>query len=204
MKQSTQVVKLFIGIISILILTTCSSKVTSPEENKSSSIIPLKLGNTWEYYVTYFDSVGIMYEAKHVSQFVNGKINILDLTWYCYNSYKNYWYTNKSDGYWLYYKSTNGAEDQSMLIYKYPTIVGEKYADIDVISVDEEIQVPAGKFKCIHLLQGSDSPSDNSDYSSEIYLCPKIGLIRSVQMKRKSNGEKFIMAKCELTNYTLN
>jgi hypothetical protein len=203
-------------IILALLFLTLIFNFISCEDNPTKSnlfpteMIPLKMGNSWSYVRTNYDSTGIVEYTENITSTIDKDTLIDELTWYGYSDTPSgIWFTNKSNGYWVYARWNNGNAivDTMLLIYKYPAIVGDVF-DFpsfrrEVVSTNELITVPAGSYKTIHY---SDTFLDSSNYlldSFEIFVAQGIGLIKRVQIGRKQDGTRFMVFEEELENYSL-
>ena len=199
----------FLLVSSFLLLFSCSES-TSPELDNSNGLIPLKISNTWNYQFTDYDSSGTIVQTENQIQTIVKDTTIMNSIWYSYNYLPNgFWVTNKTDGYWSFVKKGTGniAEDTSTIVFKYPTNVGDVYGNVDipteVIATNEEITVPAGTFKVIHITTNYQSLNNYLLNSFETYIAPKIGVIKEMQIGKKPNGNTFVAFKRELESYTL-
>jgi len=195
-------------ILTALLIYGCS-EITEPD-NSINELIPLKIGNTWNYKMTSYDSTGVILYYEDINSSIDKDTTINGLKWYGYNSMPpGIWYINKSDGYWTFVKGGTGniLNDTSLVVYKYPTQVGEIYGVTEtlreVISVDEIITVPAGEFKVIHLLTTFVGSTNYLLDSFEIFITPGVGVIKVMQIGKRYDGTKFVVYKNELTSFSI-
>ena len=195
-------------IVTGFLFSNCSES-TEPDV-LSQDLIPLKINNSWNYKQTDYDSSGVIYRVENQSSTIIKDTTILSQLWYSFSDVPDgIWFTNKTDGYWAFVKANTGSvlNDSSLLVYKYPTKVGDIYGDadspIEVVSIDEEITVPAGSFKAIHMIKNYLSSQNYLRDSFEIFIAPQIGVIKRMQIGKKPNGNKFIVFKSELESYSL-
>lgn len=194
-------------ILSSLLIYNCSES-TEPDDS-INELIPLKIGNTWNYLRTVYDSTGIVSYTEDITSTVVKDTTIDGNTWYSYNNIPTgIWYTNKSDGYWVFVKADYGysLNDSSWIVYKFPCLEGEKYGEpnfpIEVISTDEMISVPAGQFKTIHLITYWDF-TNYLMHSFETFITPDLGIVKRMQIGKLYDGTKFIVYKDELVSYSI-
>ena len=197
------------AFIAIAILISNCSDSTEPG-NSATELIPLKVGNSWNYKLTSYDSSGSISYIENQNSTIIKDTSISNYTWYAYNDVPNgIWFTNKSDGYWAFIKANTGliTNDTSIFVYKYPTEVGDIYGDpnspMEVVAIDEEIIVGARVFQTIHIIS---TYTDTTHYlldSFELFIAPQVGIIKTMQIGRKPNGDKFIVFKRELESYKL-
>ena len=199
----------FLFVSSLVLLLSCS-ECTSPELDNLNGLIPLKMGNSWNYKFTDYDSSGTIVQTENQIETIVKDTTITNSIWYSYNYLPNgVWFTNKTDGYWSFVKKGTGniVKDTSTIVFKYPTNVGDVYGNVDipkeVIATNEEITVPAGTFKVIHITTNYQSLNNYLLNSFETYIAPKIGVIKEMQIGKKPNGNTFVAFKRELESYTL-
>ena len=200
--------KFFIYLLSLAFLFSCTDS-TSPEDSKLN-LIPLKLGNSWSYNFTMYDSSGVESYSKIQTETIDKDTTILNNTWYSYsNTPHGVWYCNKSDGHWGYLEAplTATQKDTSMLIYKFPVSGGEIYGNtenpVEVISTDKKITVPAGIFEVIHTISHFPVSDNYLLHSFETFIAPGIGKIKTMQIGKKAIGDKFTVYKKELLSYSI-
>jgi len=200
---------LLILLLSILILS-CSES-TEPDSS-TFSFIPLTIGNKWEYKVTDFDSTGNVINQIYGTRTIFEDTVVKGITWYAYTGdFRGNWNTNKSDGYWVFVEGDSGQSinDTSWIEYKFPTQVGEVYGNPDypteVVSTNEIISVPAGSFRTIHYrIQLDDIIFYNFlGVSFDSYVCPGLGIIKTMQIGKRYDGTKFVVYQNELASYDI-
>ncbi len=195
-------------IISLLLFSSCSE--TTGPDYFSNGIIPLKISNSWNYILTSYDSSNaVLYEENQNSTIMKDS-TFLNHTWYTFNDVPTgVWFTNKTDGYWGFAKANTGLyqNDTSILVYRFPTqvgdIIGPDDSPSEVVSIDTTITVPAGNFKAIHIIRRYYSSTNYLMDSFETFIAPHIGIIKVMQVGKKSDGTKFITFKKELVSYSL-
>lgn len=198
----------FFVIALAFVFTNCSEPTGT--SFFTSGIIPLETGNTWNYMLTSYDSSNVINYQENKSTTIDKDTIINNQIWFRYNDIpQGLWYTNKQDGYWVFAKAglPSIQNDTSVLVYKYPTQTGDTYGDWDspteVLSTNETITVPAGKFKVIHLKITRPLSTNYLLDSHEIFINPDIGIIKTMQIGKKLDGTKFIVYKKELVSYSL-
>lgn len=150
-------------------------------------IVPLKVGNTWSYQTTVYDTSGNIVSTT-VDSFsviadtiINGQKRFIFSTGVIrWNNVFGFWITMSPD---------------SVLFFKYPANVGDEYGyGLKVICKDSTIVVPGGAFKCY-------------GYSVNVaidYVSPGVGLVKEEWYKDKLSGDKYLYQKQELLDYRLN
>lgn len=150
-------------------------------------IVPLKVGNTWSYQTTVYDTSGNIVSTTVDSFSVVSDTLINGKKYFIFSSGALRW--NNDTGFWI-----TMAPD-SLLLYKYPANVGDEYSySLKVICKDSSIVVPKGTFKCY-------------GYSGLVaidYVSPGVGLVKEEWYKDKLSGDKYLYQKQELLNYRLN
>ena len=199
----------FLLVSSLLLFSSCSES-TSSELDNSNGLIPLRIGNSWNYEFTDYDSSDAIVQTENQIETIVNDTTIINSIWYSYNYLPNgFWFTNKTDGYWSFVKKGTGniANDTSTIVFKYPAKVGDIYGNAEtpteVIETDEEITVPAGTFKVIHIKTDYQFLKNYLLNSFDTYISPKIGVIKEMQNGKKPDGNTFVVFKRELKSYTL-
>ncbi|MFA7420548.1 MAG: hypothetical protein WCZ90_12760 [Melioribacteraceae bacterium] len=192
----------------ILVLFVACNTGNEPEDSKKQ-LIPLAKGNSWSYVQTTFDTTGKASTAVyHVEDKVDSDTTIFNEKWYHSEGYpSNVWITNRSNGLWHFAKA--GASplikrDTTILVFGYPAKIGTKPGTYEVVSVDKEVTVPAGTFRCIQYSYFIPNPT-NSWYSGfEYFITPGLGIVKWQQVGKLSTGTNWVVYKSELTNYKVN
>lgn len=195
-------------IFTSLLIYSCSES-TEPD-NSITELIPLKIGNTWNYIRTVYDSTGTVEYTENNNSSVERDTIINYIKWFGFtDAPASVYFTNKSGGYWALQTVVPNyfPYDTSFIIYKYPTQVGDIYGDLEspreVIAVDEMIIVPAGEFKVIHIIT---TYIDSTNYlmdSFETFVAPGVGIIKRMQIGKKYDGTNFVVFKDELESYSV-
>lgn len=200
-------ISLSIVLFSISIFYLGCSDSVNPEDYFQNNPIPLKIGNSWNYLLTNYDSTEtISYTHNNLENVITDTV-ISNMRWYSLNSSpKGEWFTNKADGYWGFVKANNQnklIKDTTFLIFKYPTVVGDKYRDYEVVAVDEEVVVPAGKFNCVHITVRYPHSNNYLLDSFEILFKPGLGKVKWMQIGKRAGNKKYVVYKSELSSYSL-
>ena len=200
---------LFLFIVTSVYLFSNCSETTEPELT-SNGLIPLKNGNSWNYILTSYDSSNVFLYDENQNSTVVKDTTFLNQSWFAYSDLPSgVWYTNKSDGYWSFVKANTGnvLNDTSVLIFRFPTQVGDVYGTADrpreVVATDENISVPAGNFRVIHIITTFPTSTIYLLHSFEEFIAPQIGIIKAMQIGKRSDGTNFVVYKKELVSYTL-
>ena len=199
---------LLLSLLSSILLLSCSDPT---EPNSSPSVlIPLKIGNTWNYSRTVYDSLGFVLYTWNINSSIQRDTIINYTKWYgLTDAPGSVYFTNKSDGYWALQTIVPNyfLNDTSYIIYKYPTQVGDIYGDPEtpreVEAVDEMITVPAGEFKVIHLITTYIGSTNYLLDSFETFITPGVGIVKVMQIGKRYDGTKFVVYKDELVSYSI-
>ncbi|MFC1852413.1 hypothetical protein ACFL27_19620 [candidate division CSSED10-310 bacterium] len=191
---------LILCLVSGLGFMACSDD----DDDEASLIQPLEEGNTW----TYIDEDEQWTMTVNGTQDVDGTetkrvdVNWLDTETY-YSDFWTYFFKNHEDGMYYYGTEYQGDIDTTSprLWVKYPVSDGESFVDgwgntYRVMSLSEQVTVPAGTFTCIKFECRND---DGNLYTYE-YWAPNVGYIKSLDIN--SNGTTF--DDDLLTSYSLN
>ena len=202
-----------IGVTILTILVSNCTDGTIDPSNSDDVILPLALGNTWEYKCYQYP----VSNPDSITQSIT-LLTIVDSA-YTFNGKK--WYGLKTYNpdrpeAWMYIIVRNVSEGlrfldnpynfAEILYYKYPTAVSEsiiwdnyKTDRIDTTvtkSISSEVTVPAGKFSCIHYQRNGEDDE---------YYCPNIGQIKSSYKFINSFGNKSdtLIYCMELVSYSI-
>jgi len=168
----------FLLFPALLVMAGCKKNETSYEPVKSPEIFPLSIGYHWNFTTTTSDKV----KTTHVNDVINDTL-IDGEKWFVltYDHSIRTICRNNSSGWWFMYQSVLLSPVTPSLYYRYPASVNEVYMTLDstkvtVLSVNDIVTVPAGKFTCyryhmIHYREG---------YECDEYLSPGTGLVLHV------------------------
>lgn len=195
-------------IFTSLLIYSCSES-TEPD-NSVNKLIPLKIGNTWNYSRTVYDSSGFVYYTDNIISSVQRDTIINYTKWYGFTDAPgSIYFTNKSNGYWALQTIVPNyfPHDTSFVIYKYPTHAGDVYGSTiiprEVVSINEMLTVPAGNFEVIHIITTYLFSTNYQLDSFETFIAPGIGIIKKMQIGKKHGGTKYVVYEDELENYTV-
>jgi len=168
----------------------CKDKSTEPINEKSKSLFPLAVGNTWKYKLSSqsSDSLGIVVWTitKRIS--VEGKEYFLISTSGLGSSY--FASQNEKDGFSLsMYDSIDGLT--SPFFFKYPAVNNETYqyqipktdSILNIKVVTQNIQIDNHLYSCFGYINQNLNPSFPFMYFSE-----NVGLIRYKLVYNSGNG----------------
>ncbi len=198
MKKSSCLFRL--AVVALFLLGGCGkndeSSVFSPPAVVVSGPFPLKVGNSWTYKLTSFDTSGIALGAPEDFIYrVTEDTTVFNEKWY-YLSGALY-YIDRSDGVW---RVLNGTP---VLFLKYPATVNDSYSStlgkIRVISTGATITVPKGTYSCY---QYRLSQANGSQY--DYYFLEGIGFVRIDVFEQTLGGRTYIMSTYELAGYVIN
>jgi len=181
--------KILPSIVLLLIFCMCTKENQLLNPNVNDVLMPLKIGNFWEYKT---ESDKIIKESID-SLYVKNGINI-----YILNSDMGTWFAaqavyNTPDGYFIDNRLFVN-EDNHEFIFKYPCVKGMKWSNTnnffginvthnyEVLSVNETIKLSSGVFHCyVYKVYSKDTQSVINEilYQSfeKYYFDPKIGLV---------------------------
>ena len=222
--------KITIYIVSIcaLILSLFSCEdaidIVGPryEFPEDADIKPLRVGNTWEYYITYF-SDGEASETDSIVHTIVEELNVGGENWYVEDQgYTNpritLTITNRSDGLWSNHGTMEFSEDEPYKLVEYParskteyivgrfTLSGETYEIYrNSEEVKDYIEVPAGRFRCIKYndrLVTTDGQTVQ-DPLNILYYSPNYGMVKRERFKTNNFGALIISELWELKEYKI-
>lgn len=170
-----KMLQFFTIFLLLAVVAGCSKSDDNQDQPPATpSLIPLQIGNNWNYRSTMQDTV----ITTHFNTVI-GDTSIRDEDWFImtYDNQVSVLLNNRSDGLWFWNnsKSTMGT---SILYYRYPVPAGTEYYTTDsvfvsVVSVNESVTVPMGTFSCYHYTMKYPG---NAVYQE--YYCPGTGLIK--------------------------
>jgi hypothetical protein len=175
-----------ISILGLIILynTGCNSRKL---QNINQEIIPIAEGNNWIYHNYYYRSPrkDSICDADTIQFQIGKKIKINNEEWFQWGvfgiDFRNVG-RNKKEGFCTitYDNIQNISVDSAFLFFKYPTKPGDVWYSkfdndtIQTISLDEEVTVPAGTFKCIHYRKKDSGKYPNNGF----FMAPGVGMIK--------------------------
>jgi hypothetical protein len=186
-------------VVAFVLLGGCDKKdenaVASPPTVEISGPFPLKVGDTWTYKLTSFDTNGVALGAPaDFSYQVINDTTVFNEKWY-YLSGALY-YVNRSDGVW---RVLNGIP---VLFLKYPATVNDSYSSslgrLRVMSTGITVTVPKGTYNCY---QYRLSQANGSQY--DYYFLEGVGFVRIDVFEQTLGGRTYIMSQYALAGYVL-
>lgn len=156
---------IMISLFILILVTSCKNDTTSPVINplNTDELIPLKIGNTWDYEYTEYhgsDQMKVKATTSVVSdiQYQGERYFLMQHTEHGTGEtmIPKVYYINKSDGHYMILLEDN--EEPETIKINYPTFVGDIIHEDEnykfyVEKVDHIYTTPAGKFKCIKYVQ---------------------------------------------------
>lgn len=201
--KSSQLLVFIITLCFISLSCSKNDNGSDPNPNIESSILPLSVGNSWNFQFTQLDSAGNIVKSSlepmaiSTTRFLDGR------TWYQFNEVlfdtkqiftaidKNIWTANEND-----------LAESFSLFAKYPAEIGETYqgwmdfhGNVTVVSTGYNISVAAGDFNCYYY------KIDFSTSTWHFYLAPNVGWIK---VERFYDGDSYSHHKIwELNSYVV-
>ena len=176
--MKVKAIVLFSVLLLGVLIVSCSNNNGTGPSNNNELILPLTLGNEWQYVAPESDSVNTILKVID-SQNLNYNdedISVFSLNWIEENYIDTLLIFNKDDG--LYYLSPNF--DNDWLFLKYPVNVDDFWYNpfeegpIKCLSTNQSVGTPAGNFNCF--VYGFYYDSGDLPYL-EIYCHPDIGIV---------------------------
>jgi hypothetical protein len=167
----------------------------------SAPIYPLATGNTWTYRISYYDTLGALFQVSDYTDTIGSSRILGAQEWYFWHDPSQY-LANLPGGTW-YRVIQADTTTPAQLYFKYPAAVGDRWvtdfllgspSEVTLVSKNTRVQVPAGRFAC-HVYRYGDTKSVD-------YLVPGIGRVYSEIYPRVPSGKtyKYVF---ELTDYRL-
>lgn len=188
--------KKIITIFCLLIICLFVNSICTVLAKEKDEIIPLAVGNEWTYAV-YSPS----WKNDTITKMkITGDTIIKGEKWYNLNTddLENVLCKNDGNGLW---QIVNKMYVTPNLALKYPAKVNEEYKanifTIKILSIDNDIEVLAGKFNCYSYLIINDTEEE-----LVMNISPGIGIIKMINKnlnEKESGREDFV----ELKSYKL-
>lgn len=173
-----------IFIMIALIVCACSKNENIIDPNQFSFIIPLKVGNEWQYKMDYYDSLGRFDSSKQLTS----KVLSVNDNWFLMENFGFFTetavYKNIEDGFHIYNKVAGSSLEA--LLFKYPIKKGDKYyvnaSTLEAASTDTLIKTSKGDFRCIEYHYYPNSRGFKY-IGYRFFISPGIGIIRLVKYR---------------------
>ena len=186
---------LFVVVAGLFIASCSDESSTAPTKEEKKAIMPLAVGNEWEYGITIHDEGGHNNSASLIIKVVGmeeieGK-SIYEMLVGNENSYL----LLEEDGLYNYTKS-GGKE---YIEVKYPVAKGDTYIQNDagntttftVESLDKQLETEAGIFTTIKYVGIKIDEEAGEKYYDELYYCPGVGMIKSEEYMTLDGEEEY-------------
>ena len=194
----------------LLVLYSCSDPMDVedninkiPVYNDSlnqNGIKPLAHGNKWIYQITETDSNGVIINTYSITDSVLKDTVIDKARWYSTSQYPQYWQGNLNDGL-RFREYPQGKPVYEWLEAKFPGAAGFTWqansSQRSIVSVDTLIMVTAGSFNCYYYYDVGFNQTFGWEYSN-MFFCPKTGLIKSEIYRERFDKTKYLFQKTEL------
>jgi len=176
--------KNILSILCLLIICLFINSICTAHAKEKDEIIPLAVGNEWTYnvYNTSWKNDTIRKMKITGDTLVNGE------KWYILNTddLENVLCKNDGNGLWQIVSKMYVTPN---LALKYPAKVNEENkADIftiKILSIDNDIEVLAGKFNCYSYLI-----TNNTEEELVMHISPGIGIIKMIYNYQNKEIEK--------------
>jgi hypothetical protein len=187
-----------------LLSLSCGSNDDSPAESTPglpNVILPLQVGNSWEYQRSSYDSQGSIVMIDTVTERIARDTIISGERWYIWQTPAGLSMgTLRSDGYWSL------AEGVPALIFLYPASVNQTYMigasgpTMRIAAVDTLISALGGTFPCIAYEQRADPGGERVRVD---YCAANTGLVRSEEFSRTPGSEDVLARRYDLIEFHL-
>ncbi len=187
-----------------LLSLSCGNDDDSPADatpGLPNVILPLQVGNSWEYQRTSYDSLGSIVMIDSVTERVARDTLISGERWYIWQTPAGLSMgTLRSDGYWSF------AEGVPALIFLYPSSVNQTYMisasgpTMRIAAVDTLIPMVGGTFPCIAYEQLAYPSGERVRID---YCAANTGLVRTEEFSRTPGGEGFLARRYDLIEFHL-
>lgn len=193
----------FVSVVLLLNLTCGNNEddlgVSTP--GVPSVILPMQVGNSWQYQRTSYDTQGSVLALDTVTERIARDTLIQGERWYIWEtSYGLSMGTIRSDGYWVL------AGNQASLTFRYPVSAHDTYMvteagpTIRILAVDTLIAVPCGTFPCIAYEQLSVPTGVRTRID---YCAANTGLVRTDEFVHTPSGVDSLARRSDLIGFYL-
>ncbi len=200
----SRIYRAIIGIgllMCIFLVTSCGDKSTGPK--KPGFLMPLAVGNQWEYAITDYDTNSVVISVDTVLLEIVKDTLIQNMTFSIItaNGVRDpeiFWPSNQSDGVWVFIPF----DSTLALAFKYPASVGDRITfgqdSMVVAYTNKSVTVPAGTFPCYQYNQYS------SGLLEQIWsFSPNVGMIKAEDYARTPGGTLYLDEQLELISFYL-
>ncbi len=194
-------VSLGISLLIILLAASCSDKSTNPQP--TGVLIPLAIGNQWQYAGTDYDSSYEIGVDTVLLEIVKDTL-IQNMTFYIVtaDSVRDpeiFWPSNQSDGMWVFIPF----DSTLALAFKYPASVGDwvifENDSVVVVSTNASVTVPGGTFSCYQY----NTYSSGTGLEQIWYFSPNLGLVKTEDYSKTPGGRLYVDEQLELISFNL-
>lgn len=183
--------KYLLAIISIVMISCSNDSSTNADNEGQEGIIPLQVGNTWNYETFLYDSVGTLANTDTEYREVISDTLIDGDRWFKTNFLAEY-LSNRSDGLWqrnrrFFYtpENKNKELDEPWFRIPFPLKLNETKkvgaATYTLVEEDVTVEVPAGTFSCYVYRKNYSTSLGVPEYF--VYYSPKVGLVKETWEK---------------------
>ncbi len=175
----------------------------------SSGIIPLSVGNHWDYNDLDYDSTNTIVYSYVYSFGVIGDSTINGFTW---KSVTNYLFANTSNGFCAPGKSNPLLKSDPLLLLKYPAAAQDSFylsqgaGYVHITSIDTAITITLGTYRCYTYEAHQFWPSSTVEASHQIlFVAPQVGLIKALYYASPQISQKeYLSNSVQLIGLALN
>jgi len=173
------------------------------DSSNTNGIKPLSFGNVWYYQVIEYDSTGLIIDSYVYSDSVTADTIIDKSRWYRTSGFADFWQSNQIDG--LRFRKYQYPDPIiEWLEAAYPSEINHRWqcnkSLRTIIHTDTSISVTAGTFSCYYYDDILFDENFGWEYS-DIFLSPKIGLIKMEKYREKFNKYRYLFLSSELITF---
>ena len=191
------------------------------EYGETEELLPLTIGNYWNYDIVHYDSYGNINKRDTV------KIEVLDMT--LFNDTNWYYFSNCSEilpelaESAMFKNSDSGLVVTSImdrvideLLFQYPAEINSeikisypddegKYIERELSSLNEIVKINSTEYKCCKYWDTLYNYDGTAEYNpmNVYYFKPGTGLVKTVRYEVSPYGELFVHRKMALIDYEL-
>lgn len=154
----------------------CGKDEPTEPESPGGVIVPMAVGNRWDYQVSHYPAGGNPYQTDD-SIVIVGQVNVGGEARYVANA--NEHFVNRGSGLWYKPSGTSTI----YLLFAYPTDIGAVWPSglqgevaVTLLSKTSQVTVPHGSYSCYRYL--AEYPVSSGQGLRYYYVVPNVGIVQ--------------------------
>jgi len=210
-----------VPLLLLLCLSACSNKGTD-SGSSGEQLMPSAVGNNWSYvelpapgFTGDTSAYTLSMTKDTMMTLIINSVNDIG-HWFRVTGQSGMpptYYANRSTGFWLTFFYNDGTNNIViiLLMAKYPASIGDRYSrpypaplqnasqEVEVISTDSAMTVPAGSFAC-HVYRVTSTSDGRRLYDA--FYAPGVGLVK-IHVYGLAPADNSITGETRLTGYNV-